>query len=197
MNMNKNTSASFFPRIQVAIGASFLSLFIALQPLSASEEGTSDSSQEEAAEEENKPQLQLRSVLPIRGAFGVDLGQSRDSIIDYARRRVQDRLYVLEATRPDPNFSRYLVMFDDKNENVVSITGLGQFQGTTAEQCEQRFVIYKSALERKHGDGQTRERNETTKQFELQNTTGTRKIFLTKEFQETTCALQFVVTEVN
>ena len=141
--------------------------------------------------------LQIRSVEPIEGAFGATLGQSRDSILDYARRRVKDRLYIFETTKPDPNFDRYLIMFNESNELVVSITALGSFPGTTEEQCDERFRIYHSELERKHGDGEIVRRTEKRSDFELQNITGTRKIFFIREYDKNTCVLQFTVTEMS
>ena len=195
--MNKNNKKSSAHWLCILSFAVAFTLIATTNTVVASESDVSDPSQDVVKDEDNEQEGSQRSLYPIKGAFGVEIGQSRDSIIDYARRRVQDRLYVYEATQPDPNFSRYLVMFDENNDKVISVTGLGLFEGNTSRQCEQRFVIYKSALERKHGVGETQDRSEKRKEFILQNMTATRKIFLIKEFENDSCALQLIVTQAE
>ncbi len=88
---------------------------------------------------------------PIKGAFGITLGQKFDPKQAIGKASLTDGtpMYEFKPKKPFRAFTEYYVLITPKTHKVYSIWGIGKVENT--QKCEKEQSLIVSILEKKYG----------------------------------------------
>ena len=97
------------------------------------------------------PLIAFAGGKPIKGAFGITLGQKFDPKQAIGKASLTDGtpMYEFKPKKPFRAFTEYYVLITPKTHKVYSIWGIGKVENTQKCEKEQNFIL--TALERKYG----------------------------------------------